>query len=228
MRLPCISLRAGLHAFERKSRRKPPAETNHLRCNLTEDANINGRKRGGEGLAEGAAFLHFCQQAMYRKLKACEQENHFNNNAIKRKGAFSLTREAVDQKRKWGHKDRAKRLWIWWYIIHSCGEQCYYLNFVKDHFAISSLEYLCKSTCGYAYTIIMRFTVMQEKTSVKTVWKELKHYTSKTSDNKENILRLIFKNVKSRHDLMIIYLKFKISAITCKKIDNADTPILRR
>lgn len=80
--LPCISLRAGLHAFERKSRRKPPAETNHLRCNLTEDANINGRKRGGESLAEGAAFLHFCQQAMYRKLKAlrirkpCQQQRN--------------------------------------------------------------------------------------------------------------------------------------------------------
>jgi len=50
-----------------------------------------------------AALLHFCQQAMYRKLKASEQENHFNNNAIKRKEAFSLdriTREAADQKGK--------------------------------------------------------------------------------------------------------------------------------
>ena len=74
----------------------------------------------------------------------------------------------------------------------------------------------------------MRFTVMQEKTSLKTAWKELKHHTSKTSDNKENILCLIFKNIKSRHDLTIIYLKFKISTITCKKKDNADTPILRR
>ena len=136
---------------------------------------------------------------MYRKLKACEQENHFNNNAIKRKEAFSLnriTREAADQKRKWGHKDRATRLWIWWYIIHSCGEQRYYLNFVKDHFAISSVEYLFKSTCGYAYTIIMRFTVMQEKTPLKTVWKELKHHTSKTSENKKTSYVLFLKILK--------------------------------
>ena len=99
---------------------------------------------------------------------------------------------------------------MWWTVI--LFKLC-----IKDHFAISSVEYLFKSTCGYAYTIIMRFTVMQEKTSLKTAWKELKHHTSKTSDNKENILCLIFKNIKSRHDLMIIYLKFKISTITCKK-----------
>ena len=157
---------------------------------------------------------------MYRKLKACEQENHYNNNAIKRKEAFSLdrmTREAADQKRKWGHKDRATRCWIWWYIIHSCGEQCYYLNFVKDHFAISSVEYLFKSTCGYAYTIFMCFIVMQEKTSLKTVWKEVEHHTSKTSENKKNILCLIFKNIKSRHDLKIIYLNLRFQPSRARK-----------
>ena len=41
---------------------------------------------------------------MYRKPKECEQENHFNNNAIKSKEAFSLERirQAADQKKKRG------------------------------------------------------------------------------------------------------------------------------
>lgn len=59
------------------------------------------RRRGS---CQGAAFLHFCQKPMYRKPKECEQENHFNNNAIKSKEAFSLERirQAADQKKKRG------------------------------------------------------------------------------------------------------------------------------
>lgn len=117
VRLACISLRAGLHAFERKSRRKPPGETNHLRCNLTEGANIDGRKRGGEGLAKGRHFYIFVKNPCIESRKNANKKTISTTTQLRVKKPFlsreSGKRQIKKKKEGWGHKDRATRLWIW-------------------------------------------------------------------------------------------------------------------
>lgn len=153
---------------------------------------------------------------MYRKPKECEKENHFNNNAIKSKEAFSLERirQAADQKKKKrdGGTKIERRGCGYGDIIHSCGEQliikpCTILRIRPSNFYVSRLV-------GKPTLLFCVLLSCKKKLLWKRYGKNLHITLQRLPKTKKK--QLIFKNIKSRHDLMIIYLKFKISTITCK------------